>query len=149
MTSYETALNLTSSTTTRTGLAVTARPDTGSYPTGIEISEQHAAALTLHPEDFHGEWNHTIPPQPGVPDVPLHPPGRRSHPRHAHTFGATLATHPPPNRPGTPRLDPITVAVRDLLDGLPLRQRPPGTASSPPRTSSGPPSSTSVACPPR
>ncbi|BFO16826.1 hypothetical protein SHKM778_32140 [Streptomyces sp. KM77-8] len=94
LTSYDVALNLISSTTTRTGLTVTARLDTSSYPTGIEISQQHAAALTIHPDAFHGEWNYTIPPQPGIPDVPLHPPGPRSHPRHAHTFGATLATHP-------------------------------------------------------
>ncbi|MEW2621051.1 hypothetical protein [Streptomyces sp. NPDC048106] len=66
---YETVLNLISATTTRTGLTATARLDTGSYPTGIEISEQHAAALTIHPDDFHGEWNHTIPPQRLRPDL--------------------------------------------------------------------------------
>ncbi|WP_409467190.1 ISAzo13 family transposase [Streptomyces sp. HC307] len=124
LTSYETALNLISATTTRTGLSVTARLDTGSYPTGIEISEQHAAALTIRPDTFHGEWNYTIPPQPGLPDVPLHPPGRRSHPRHAHTFGATLATHPLLTGLERTDLDRLTISVRERLDALPPKQRP-------------------------
>ncbi|KUO17556.1 ISAzo13-like element transposase-related protein [Streptomyces dysideae] len=94
LTSIEVALNLIASTTTATGLRVTAQLDEDSYPTGIEIDAQHAAALKVNPDDFHGEWNYTIPPQPGVPAVPLQPPGRRSHPRAAHTFDASLATHP-------------------------------------------------------
>jgi hypothetical protein len=124
LTSYETALNLISATTTRTGLTVTARLDTASYPTGIEISEQHAAALTIRPDAFHGEWNYTIPPQPGLPDIPLHPPGRRSHPRHAHTYGAVLATHPLLTGLERHDLDRLTNSVRDRLDALPPKQRP-------------------------
>ncbi|WP_442817387.1 ISAzo13 family transposase [Streptomyces sp. NBC_01216] len=124
LTSYETVLNLISATTTRTGLTVTARLDTGSYPTGIEISEQHAAALTIRPYDFHGEWNYTIPPQPGIPDVPLHPPGPRSHPRTAHTFGAALATHPLLTGIERHDLDDLTTGVRDRLDALPPKERP-------------------------
>lgn len=124
LTSYDVALNLISSTTTRTGLTVTARLDTSSYPTGIEISQQHAAALTIHPDAFHGEWNYTIPPQPGIPDVPLHPPGPRSHPRHAHTFGATLATHPLLTGLDRHDLDRLTADIRDRLDALPPKQRP-------------------------
>jgi hypothetical protein len=124
LTSYETALNLISATTTRTGLTVTARLDTGLYPTGIEISRQHAAALTIRPDDFHGEWNYTIPPQSCIPDVPLHPPGPRSHPRHAHTFGSTLATHPLLTGLERHDLDELTSDVRDLLDALPPKERP-------------------------
>ncbi|WP_200309547.1 ISAzo13 family transposase, partial [Streptomyces adelaidensis] len=124
LTSYETVLNLISATTTRTGLTVTARLDTGSYPTGIEISRQHADSLTIHPEPFHGEWNYTIPPQPGIPDVPLHPPGPRSHPRHAHTFGTTLATHPLLTGLERDDLDRLTAAIRDRLDTRPPKERP-------------------------
>ncbi len=124
LTSYETALNLIASTTTRTGLSVTARLDTGCYPTGIEISQQHAATLTIRPAGFHGEWNYAIPPQPGIPDVPLHPPGPRSHPRHAHTFGSTLATHPLLTGLERHDLDRLTVNIRDRLDALPPKQRP-------------------------
>ncbi|WP_159056279.1 hypothetical protein [Streptomyces sp. DSM 15324] len=106
---------------------MTARLDTGSYPTGIEISEQHAAALTIRPADFQGEWNHTIPHEPGIPDVPLHPPGPRSQPRHAHTLGATLATHPLLTGLERHDLDALTANVRERLDTLPPLQRP-GTA---------------------
>ncbi|MFF9572657.1 hypothetical protein [Streptomyces sp. NPDC014685] len=102
----------------------TARLGTGSYPTGIEISEQHAATLTIRPDDFHGEWNYTIPPQAGTPDVPLHPPGPRSHPRTAHTFGAALATHPLLTGLERHDLDGLTASVRDRLDALPPKERP-------------------------
>nr|WP_242440677.1 hypothetical protein [Streptomyces sp. CB02923] len=43
-----------SATITCTELPVTVRLDTGSYLTGIEISEQHIAALTIRPDRFHG-----------------------------------------------------------------------------------------------
>ncbi|MFJ5899415.1 hypothetical protein ACIQFZ_29015 [Streptomyces sp. NPDC093064] len=64
------------------------------------------------------------PPQPGIPDVPLHPPGPRSHPRHAHTFGPTLATHPLLTGLDRHDLDRLTADIRDRLDALPPKQRP-------------------------
>ena len=46
-------------TTTRTGLRVQAELDTGSYPTGIEVSKKQmkdleAQVITAH--EFHGDW---------------------------------------------------------------------------------------------
>ncbi len=124
LTSYKVALNLIAATTTSTGLSVNARLDEGTYPIGIEIDAQHAAALTITPDSFHGEWNYTIPPQPGVPAVPLQPPTRRAHPRHAHTFDTAMATHPVLTGMTRHALDQLTADVRALIDQVPTGQRP-------------------------
>ncbi|WP_181803065.1 hypothetical protein [Streptomyces shenzhenensis] len=79
---------------------------------------------TIRPDQFHGERNYTIPPQPGIPDVPLHPPGPRSHPRHAHTFGTTLTTHPLLTGLDRDDLDRLTAAIRDRVDTRPPKERP-------------------------
>ena len=124
LTSYEVALNLIASTTTATGLRVSARLDENTYPTGIEIDAQHLAALTIEPNDFHGEWNYTIPPQPDVPAVPLQPAGRRAHPRQAHTFDAALATHPALTGLTRSDLDQLVTEIRELIEALPPDRRP-------------------------
>ena len=124
LTSYEVVLNLIAATTTTTGLHVSARLDENTYPIGIEIDAQHTAALRIHPDGFHGEWNYTIPPQPGVPAVPLHPPARRSHPRQAHTFDAALTTHPVLTGLTRADLDQLVMEAMELIDALPSGQRP-------------------------
>ncbi|MGW7449788.1 ISAzo13 family transposase [Kitasatospora sp. NPDC054795] len=124
LTSYEVALNLIASTTTATGLRVTARLDTGSYPTGIEIGARHVAALTVNHHAFHGDWNYSIPPQPGAPAVPQQPAGRRSHPRAAHTFDTALTTHPALTGLTRYELDHLTAQIRLAIDTLPPEQRP-------------------------
>jgi hypothetical protein len=63
LTSYEVVVELIGSTTTSTGLRVHAEHDTGSYPKGIEVSDEELAAVPLKPHKFHGEWNYTIAPQ--------------------------------------------------------------------------------------
>jgi len=63
LTSYEVMVELIGSTTTSTGLKVHAEHDTGSYPKGIEISDEELGAVPLNPHKFHGEWNYTITPQ--------------------------------------------------------------------------------------
>jgi transposase len=60
LTSLETVIRLISSTTTESGLTVTAIPDTNTYEKGIKISDKELAALNVRREDFHGEWNYTI-----------------------------------------------------------------------------------------
>jgi transposase len=60
LTSLETVIDLISHTTTKTGLIVTAVPDTNKYEKGIKISDEELAALNVQREDFHGEWNYTI-----------------------------------------------------------------------------------------
>ena len=49
LTSHETILQLIGATTTNTGLTVTAALDTGSYPTGIKISDREMRAARLKP----------------------------------------------------------------------------------------------------
>jgi transposase len=59
-------LELISHTTTNEGLTVTARKDSHCYPTGTKVTNEELAALHLLRDVFHGEWNYTILPQPGL-----------------------------------------------------------------------------------
>jgi hypothetical protein len=68
LTSHETILQLIGATTTNTGLTVTAALDTGSYPTGIKISDREMRALPIIRDDFHGDWNYTLHPTPDTPE---------------------------------------------------------------------------------
>jgi hypothetical protein len=46
-------------------LTVTAELDTGSYPTGLKITDRQMKTLEkaqLRRHDFHGDWNYTIHP---------------------------------------------------------------------------------------
>src|SRR5450759_1716445 len=63
LTSFETVIELISHTTTRQGLTVTAVKDTNSYPTGIKVSDEDLATLSITREAFHGDWNYSIQPQ--------------------------------------------------------------------------------------
>jgi hypothetical protein len=62
--SYEVIINLITATTTNTGLEVHARLDNNTYPDKIEVTDQQLAAVNLHRDAFHGEWNYTIKPSP-------------------------------------------------------------------------------------
>ena len=65
--SHEVVLNLIATTTTRTGLTVTAELDTGSYPKGIKITDEqmprHRTHHTLRRHEFHGESNYSLAPR--------------------------------------------------------------------------------------
>lgn len=61
--SHEVIVNLIGSTTTATGLRITAELDTNSYPTKKQVSDAELAAVSLRQHEFHGEWNYTISPQ--------------------------------------------------------------------------------------
>ena len=78
LTSHEVVVNTIAATTTRTGLTVQAELDTGTYPTGVTISDQQMAALAITRHDWHGDWNYTL-----------------------RTDQPTAATTPPPPRPPT------------------------------------------------
>ena len=41
-------------------LTIQADLDLGSYPKGIEISDEEMSRVQLTPATFHGEWNYTI-----------------------------------------------------------------------------------------
>jgi hypothetical protein len=60
--SLEVIVNLIGNTTTRTGLRVQARLDTGAYPTGVKVADAELAAVQLTPASFHGDWNYAITP---------------------------------------------------------------------------------------
>jgi len=62
--SLETIVNLIAATTTRTGLEVYARLDTGFYPDKIRVPDAEFKAINLYRHDeFHPEWNYTIKPR--------------------------------------------------------------------------------------
>jgi hypothetical protein len=55
-------VNLIGHTRTSRGLSIQAELDTGSYPTGIEVTDEEMAAIRLKPDRFHGDWNYMISP---------------------------------------------------------------------------------------
>jgi hypothetical protein len=61
--SQQAIVNLIASTTTTTGLLVRAALDTNHYETGIKVSDEELAKVSLRPATFHGEWNYTISPR--------------------------------------------------------------------------------------
>jgi len=63
---YQTIIGLIGSTKTRTGLTVRCDLDTNRYPTGVKVSDEEMASLNLTRHIFHGEWNYTIAPRPGI-----------------------------------------------------------------------------------
>jgi len=61
--SHEVIVNLIAATTTKTGLHVKSRLDTGKYPKGVKVSKSDFASIHLRPDDFHGDWNYSIQPR--------------------------------------------------------------------------------------
>jgi Rhodopirellula transposase DDE domain len=55
-----TIIELISSTSTSTGLSVSADYDPNWYPKGVKVTDKQLAALPLVPDTFHGEWNYTL-----------------------------------------------------------------------------------------
>jgi DDE family transposase len=76
LTSHEVVVNTIAATTTHTGLTVHSELDTGTYPTGIAISDHELAALPLDRHDWHGDWNYTLRPES---PSPVTPPPRSTH----------------------------------------------------------------------
>jgi transposase len=60
--SHEVVVNLIANTTTKQGLKVRARLDRNAYPSGVKVTAQEWAAVSLKPDKFHGEWNYSIYP---------------------------------------------------------------------------------------
>lgn len=78
--SHEVIVSTIAATTTRTGLAVHAELDPGSYPAGAKVSDEQMASLPLDPHDWHGDWNYTLRPEEPcpAPPAPARPPSRDS-----------------------------------------------------------------------
>ena len=60
---FETIVDLIGSTRTAAGLRVQARLDADTYPTGVVTTDAEMAALSLHREAFHGDWNYELRPR--------------------------------------------------------------------------------------
>jgi len=61
--SYEKALKFIRTTTTTTGLKVTAHLDTTFYPTGVKVPKHELAQLSIRKKRVLPKWNYTISPQ--------------------------------------------------------------------------------------
>ena len=61
---YETILNYIRTTTTKTGLRVSAHLIDQEYPTGVKIPDDQFAAIALRPHDVQPLRNYTIRPRP-------------------------------------------------------------------------------------
>ena len=110
--SYEVVINLIGATTTGTGLTVTAKLDTGSYPTGIEIGKEHWAALPIQRDTFHGEWNYTLHPAQDLPPLPTEPgPAQPAAPTRT-PLDPTRDPLAHPDLTGMPRTDLVQLATR-------------------------------------
>ncbi len=53
-------VNLIGAVTTKEGLRVKAALDENTYEPGIRVSEAELAAVSIHRDAFHGEWNYRI-----------------------------------------------------------------------------------------
>ena len=60
---FETIVDLIGNTRTAAGLRVKAKLDKRKYPLGVVTTDAEMAALSLHCDDFHGEWNYEIRPR--------------------------------------------------------------------------------------
>jgi hypothetical protein len=63
LTSRLAVVELIAATTTTTGLTVACELDTHTYETGVKVTKAEMAALNLHRDAFHPEWNYTIQPR--------------------------------------------------------------------------------------
>lgn len=61
--SYETIVNFIRTTTTETGLEVTATMLEGDYPTGVKISNRQMKQLSIEPGAICPQWNYTVRPR--------------------------------------------------------------------------------------
>ena len=62
--SHEVIIKLIAGTTTRAGLKVHAELDDSIYPPGIKVSDTEFEKIRITRNEFHGDWNYTIEPNP-------------------------------------------------------------------------------------
>ena len=60
--SHEVVIQLIANTTTAAGLRIRAELDSGSYPTGIKVSDEELSSLKIKRAKFHGDWNYALLP---------------------------------------------------------------------------------------
>ena len=60
---FETVVDLIGNTRTDAGLRVTAELDNRKYPKGVTTTNAEMDALSLHRNEFHGDWNYELHPR--------------------------------------------------------------------------------------
>ncbi len=60
---FETVVDLIGNTRTAAGLRVEAGLDPGEHPTGETVTQAEMDALSLHRDEFHGDWNYELRPR--------------------------------------------------------------------------------------
>ncbi len=60
---FETIVDLIGNTRTAAGLRVKAKLDKRKYPTGVATTNAQMAALSLHRDEFRGDWNYELHPR--------------------------------------------------------------------------------------
>ena len=63
LTSVQVMVSLIVATVTQTGLKVHSEIDSDVYPAGIKVTDRELAAVNLHVDKFHGNWNYEIRPR--------------------------------------------------------------------------------------
>jgi len=61
--SRQVVVNLIGNTTTETGLRIQSAINENAYPSGIKVSDEELASLTIERDAFHGEWNYRSIPR--------------------------------------------------------------------------------------
>ena len=64
--SHEVVVNLIGATTITTGLKVKSELDTNQYPAGRVVSDDELSAIHIRRDAFHGDWNYSLLPRPGL-----------------------------------------------------------------------------------
>ena len=64
--SHEVVVNLIGATTTTTRLKVKSELDTNQYPAGRIVSDDELSAIHIRRDTFHGDWNYSLLPRPGL-----------------------------------------------------------------------------------
>jgi transposase len=59
-------VNLIAATKMEAGLTVKCVVDTNEYKKGVPVSDEELAKVNLHKDDFHGDWNYSILPNPSL-----------------------------------------------------------------------------------
>jgi hypothetical protein len=57
-------VNLIGNTKTRAGLHIKAELDENHYPIGVKVTDEQLAEVRITRDEFHGEWNYTVQPNP-------------------------------------------------------------------------------------
>jgi hypothetical protein len=60
---FETIVDMIGNTRTSAGLRVKAKLDKRKYPTGIKVTKAEMEALSLHQDEYRGEWNYALHPR--------------------------------------------------------------------------------------